>query len=199
MRNSSILKSRFFIAGTGRRLIHQRGHGVALAAIYLTACPHSHMSGIYYLPAGTAADELGVSRDEFLAIVSVLERERFCQYDRDAGVMFVHTMLAHQISRDWKAGDKRIRTIEGHLEALPKSDLIAIFRHRYAMPEGAADAPSQGASQAPWDAPWDGGCQGGPNPLPVPKPQPSPPSAANGAQNLPPQDKNGLDLPGGAL
>ncbi len=191
MRNSSILKSRFFIAGTGRRLIRVHGHQVALAALYLTASPHSHMSGIYYLPVGTAADELGISPEEFLSIVGILERERFCQYDREASVMFVLTMLAHQVSRDWKAGDKRIRTIEGHLAALPKSDLIAIFRHRYGMPDGASEGAWQGAS----DGASDGGCHAGPNPLPVPKPHPLPPQTAGGAK-FPPLDENGFDVEG---
>ena len=188
MRNSSILKSRFWIAGTGRRLIHQHGPQVALTAIYLTASPHSHMSGIYYLPPGTAGDELGIGADEFIRIIRILERERFCQYDRDASVILVLTMLAHQVSRDWKAGDKRIRTIEGHLAALPHSDLIAVFRHRYGMPEGASEGachpPCEGASEGAWHA--------GPNPLPVPKPSPNPPNPGR-AGNFPPLDENGLD------
>ena len=190
MRNSSILKSRFFIAGTGRKLIHQHGPQAALAALYLTACPHSHMSGIYYLPAGTAADELSLSRDEFLDIVTILEQERFCQYDRETGVIFGRTMLSHQVSRDWKAGDKRIRTILGHLEALPQSDLIAVFRHRYGMPEGATDAPCH----APWDGASAGGCHAGPNPLPVPVPLPIPPQPGRPSNNpFPLLDENGFD------
>lgn len=191
MRNSSILKSRFFIAGTGRRLIRVHGHRVALAALYLTASPHSHMSGIYYLPAGTAADELGIPVEEFLAVLGILERERFCQYDPEASVMFVITMLAHQVSRDWKSGDKRIRMIEGHLAALPKSDLIAIFRHRYGMPEGASEGAWQGAS----DGASDGACHAGPNPLPVPQPHPPSPQTP-GPANFPPLDEDGLDQEG---
>lgn len=187
MRNSSILKSRFWIAGTGRRLIHKHGPQVALTAIYLTSTPHSHMSGIYYLPPGTAGDELGIGADEFLRIVAILDREKFCQYDRGACVMLVMTMLAHQVSRDWKAGDKRIRTIESHLAALPHSDLIAVFRHRYGMPEGASEGAWQGAS--------DGPCHAGPNPLPVPRPYPAPPYPAHPAK-FPPLDANGLDLEG---
>ncbi|WP_295392919.1 hypothetical protein [uncultured Thiodictyon sp.] len=181
MRNSALVKSRFFMAGTGRKLVAEHGHRVAFTALYLVACPHSHMSGIYYLPPGTAAHELCVTADQFLADIAILESEGFARFDSGACVVWVVTMLRHQISADWKAGDKRMRTILGHLDALPDSPLIEVFRRHYGLSEGASHAPSEGASHAP--------CHGGPNPLPVPMPSPSPPKAASRTRN----DESGAD------
>jgi hypothetical protein len=192
MRNSSIFKSRFFIAGTGRRILKEYGRGVAMTALYLTAGPSSHMSGIYYLSPGTAAAELCIDPDEFMSDVAILEREGFCRYDREASVIWVVTMLAHQVSAAWKDGDRRMKTIRLHLDALPDSRLILAFRRHYGIrADGASDAPS--------DAPSDGACHAGPNPLPVPKPVPTPSTDIEGSYRgatpkFPQLDENGLDI-----
>lgn len=197
MRNTSIIKSRFFIAGTGRRIMKEYGRGVAMTAVYLTAGPSSHMAGIYYLAPGTAAAELCIDADEFLADVAILEREGFCRYDHEASVIWVISMLGHQVSTAWKEGDRRMKTIRLHLDALPDSHLILAFRRHYGI---GAD----GASDAPCNAPSDAPCDAGPKPLPVPSPSP-PPSTTDlvgnyrgGARKFPQLDENGLDIRGGA-
>ncbi|AFL76404.1 hypothetical protein [Thiocystis violascens] len=188
MRNTSIIKSRFFIAGTGQRLTRDHGREVAFTAIYLTACPHSHMAGIYYLSPGMAANELHITEGRFLADVEILEREGFCRYDRNACVIWIRSMMGHQVSSAWKAGDTRMKTIRLHLEALPDTPLILEFqRHYRLLPDGAWHGASDGAC--------DGGADAGPNPLPVPKPHPLSPQGAPSRKNdFPAQDKNGLDL-----
>lgn len=157
MPNCAIVKSRFFMAGTGRKLIREHGRAVACTALYLIACPHSHMAGIYDLPPGTAADELGISADEFLADIAILEGEGFCRYDRAASLVWVVTMMGHQVSAAWKSGDTRVKTIRLHLEALPDSALVSAFRRLYRL---SLDGASDGAS--------DGGADGGPLPVPSP-------------------------------
>lgn len=206
MRNTSILKSRFFIAGTGRRIVFEHGHRVAFTAIYLTACPHSHMAGIYYLSPGMAANELHVTEDQFLADVAILEREGFCRYDRHACVIWVRSMMSHQVSSAWKAGDTRMKTIRLHLEALPDTPLILEFQRHYRL---ATDGAWHGASDAPSDGAWYPPADAGPNPLPVPKPHPQSPQgrsvntasifpdrneSAERKNPLPAQDENGLDI-----
>ncbi len=114
---------------------------------------------------------------EFLADLAVLEAEGFAQYDGDACVVWVVSMMRHQVAQAWKAGDTRVKTIRAHLDALPASPLIGEYRLRYKLTDGASDAPchapSDGAPNAPCHAPADGG----PNPLPVPNPNPPPPEA----------------------
>lgn len=200
MRNTSLLKSRFFIAGTGRKILKEHGRGVAMTAVYLTAGPSSHMAGIYYLSPGTAAAELCIEPDVFLSDVAILEREGFCRYDREASVIWVVTMLGHQVSSAWKEGDRRMKTIRLHLEALPDSPLILAFRRHYKiMADGASDGACGGACDGASDGASDGACHAGPNPLPVPKPSPPPPTEVvdnyrGGSPKFPQQDDNGLDI-----
>jgi hypothetical protein len=79
MRNTALLKCRFFIAGTGNQILREHGREVALTALYLIAGPHSHMCGLYYLPTGTAADELGISTERFDRDLAILEGIGFCR------------------------------------------------------------------------------------------------------------------------
>ncbi len=190
MRNSTLIKSRFFIAGTGKKLLKDHGREVAFTAVYLIGCPHSHMAGIYYLPPGTAANEMHITEAQFLADVAILEQEGFCRYDRHACVIWIKSMMSHQVSAAWKSGDTRIRMIRQHLEALPDSGLILAFQRHYRLsPDGASDGASDGACH--------GGADGGPKPNPLPEPNP-PPIPLRGTPSakidFPAQDEDGLDV-----
>ncbi|MCU0836012.1 MAG: hypothetical protein MUC77_16515 [Chromatiaceae bacterium] len=160
MRNAGILKSRFWIGGTGQAVLRRYGHETALVAIYLVSNPHSHMSGIYYLPLALAASELQMTEAEVAGHVLDLEREGFCQYDADSRVVWVCNMLAHQVSPRWNESDNRSRSIRQHLLGLPETKLLGAFLARYGI---SLEGPSEGA----WGGACQGGAQAGPS-LPVP-------------------------------
>lgn len=166
MRNAALVKSRFWIGGTGRKVLRQHGQRTALTALYLVTSPHSHMSGLYYLPLALAASELCITEGELLDDIRALEEVGFARYDGDAGIVWVINMLAHQVSRAWNERDSRAKTIRLHLQGLPETRLLHAFCTRYGV---SLEAPSDGGST--------GGPGAGPNPSSIPNPAPTPPDA----------------------
>ncbi len=163
--------------------------------LYLESAPESHATGIYFITLGAVAEVLREERETVAKIVFDLERLNLIFWDAEASVVWVPCVCQEQFrwstraNRD-RARDFRLTEARRHLDNLPNSRLVDLFRHRwpaFSQGEGATQGATQGA-------------------LPVTTPSYSYLGTklgglANraGKMEFPAQDENGLDLAGGAL
>jgi len=85
------------------------------------------MSGLYKLPAGTAAFEIGLTREEEAAAFAELERAGFVFYE--AGVVFVRTRVKHLRTR----GENMAKSIVSDVaKVAPEHPLRRRFLEKYA-------------------------------------------------------------------
>lgn len=94
-----------------------------LMALYLMTNPHSHVSGIYYLPFATIALEAGFKE---YRIKSILDTLLHVKVDTARMVVWVENMLHHQAR-----GEKAYRAAANQLQNLHNSPLINEFLIRY--------------------------------------------------------------------
>lgn len=110
-----------------------------LIALYLITNPHTHYSGIYYLPKVFIANETGLplkTINKFFA-----KHPRFSVYDDIREVVWVKNMARHQI----KQGNRKnlIVGIANQLKTLHNSPLIKDFLNHYRPLEIPFDIPSE--------------------------------------------------------
>jgi len=100
-------------------------HG-KLLFVYLITNPHTHLSGIYYLPKELITKETGLSNtlsDTLFHTLSEMER---AYYDLETSTVFVVNMFGYQ-----GTGEKNERSAANQLKSLHHTSLIARFLERY--------------------------------------------------------------------
>lgn len=98
-----------------------------LLALYMITNPHSHYSGIYYLPVTTMADETGIPAKAIKEFFK--NNERFVLYDDFHEVVWVKNMTRHQLPQG-NSGNL-VKGIASHLYSLHNCPLIGQFLRYY--------------------------------------------------------------------
>ena len=99
---------------------------VKLLFIYLITNPHTHYSGIYYLPEETIAVETGLTKKEVRYGIDTLSKGYLVRFDRVFQVVWVVNMLKYQAY-----GSKQIKGIANYLATLHNCPLIKDFLEYY--------------------------------------------------------------------
>ena len=102
-------------------------HG-KLLFVYLITNPHTHLSGIYYLPKELITKETGLSNalsDTLFNTLSAPEMD-LAYYDAENSIVFVINMFRYQ-----GRGEKNERSAAVHNSSLHYSPLVAMFLERY--------------------------------------------------------------------
>ncbi len=95
--------------------------------LYLITNPHTHVSGIYYLPQSTIAEEMAWSRSEVKDGLDTLSGVHLALYDPPNSVIWVVNMMRYQ-----GKGDKNARSAAFHVvEDLHNSFLLKDFLEKY--------------------------------------------------------------------
>ncbi len=100
---------------------------------YLWSNPHSHVSGIYYLPdpAGTIAHEWGWTRRQVDEALAILLKEQRIFFDSEREVIFVKTMLRRQCKGKHIHNSRILQGVANQLATLNNSPLIGVFLDIY--------------------------------------------------------------------
>ena len=96
-----------------------------LLFLYLITNPHSHLSGIYYIPLVLIEHEVGLGR-AFNGAWNGLLKGHLVQYDEVRSQVWVVNMLPYQAN-----GQKSEKGVANHLNTLHPSSLIERFLERY--------------------------------------------------------------------
>ena len=94
--------------------------------VYLITNPHTHLSGIYYLPKQTIVLETKIQDRVLDTLLDTLSRESLAHYDSIKRVVYVTKMFQYQ-----GKGEKNERAAAKHLESLHNSSLISKFLETY--------------------------------------------------------------------
>lgn len=97
-----------------------------LLFVYLITNPHTHLSGIYYLPQELMRKETGLSDTLCHTLLDTLSKEERAHYDPETSTVFVVNMFAYQ-----GKGPKNEKSAAKQLETLHHTRLIALFLERY--------------------------------------------------------------------
>lgn len=98
-----------------------------LLFVYLITNPHTHVSGIYYLPLTTMTNESGISPRTIRHIQEELAATRLCRFDAERELVWVCSMMKYQ-----GHGEKARKSAAHHLvEDLHNSPLIKDFIDKY--------------------------------------------------------------------
>lgn len=97
-----------------------------LLFVYLITNPHTHLSGIYYLPEPTLLKETGLKQIPYRYGIDTLSRLEKAHFDPHTETVFVVNMFAYQ-----GQGPKNEAAASKHLETLHHSSLIKKFIARY--------------------------------------------------------------------
>lgn len=95
--------------------------------LYLITNPHTHVSGIYYLPQASIIHETGLANRALDTLRYTLSEIGFCAFDRERELVWVKNMMRYQ-----GRGEKNLRSAAHHLvEDLHESPLIGEFIQSY--------------------------------------------------------------------
>lgn len=97
-----------------------------LLFLYLITNPHSHYSGIFYLPEVYIEEETGLSKKEIRYGIDTLSEGYLIRIDRIFQVIWVVNMLKYQAK-----GAKQLKGIASHLTNLHNCPLIQDFLEYY--------------------------------------------------------------------
>lgn len=97
-----------------------------LLFVYLITNRHSHVSGIYYLPDGLIADEIGVNLKQLDTLWHTLSDLGLSWRDKKTHVVYVKNMFRYQ-----GRGDKNLRAAANNIKTLHNSILINKFIENY--------------------------------------------------------------------
>lgn len=117
-----------------------------LMLLYLITNHHSHFSGIYHLPKEYIAADLNWTPQKIDRAFENLRKEKiglsiglsndlskvrfFMKYDLSTSVIWIRTMLKHQITHR-KMNSKQFKAVCNHMLSLPFSELLIEFAQYY--------------------------------------------------------------------
>lgn len=147
MRQSTMLRSRIWLGGTGAEVLRRYGHMTHTVMIYLLSSPLGHMSGLYWLPVSTLAKHTYLRENEARQCLANLTEVGFSKYDESSETVWVIKAAEHQVNGLRNPEDNRHKNIVGsHLRSLPETHLIEEFRRHYGL---ESQAPYQGRPSHP--------------------------------------------------
>jgi hypothetical protein len=129
MRQYGTVSPLFWTGKTGRKLRADRDSQVI--ALYLMTNPHSHQTGLYYLPLMYLANEVGIPTEGARKALLTLAEDDFCRYDEVTEWVWVCEMAAWQIGTDLKDTDKRALGVQQYVESAPLLPFTKAFIERY--------------------------------------------------------------------
>jgi len=130
MRDYAIVLTRFW-KGQTAKFLRAGGSDCLLLAQYLMTCPHSTMTGIYYLPIPILCHETAMtSEGASKALQRAIEAD-FAFYDFETEMVWVPEMAKIQVADQLKPGDKRIKGIIATLSTLGSCRFIKDFYEKY--------------------------------------------------------------------
>ena len=94
--------------------------------LYLITNPHTHVSGLYYLPDGAAMEETGLAKPKLNTLYDTLSKAGICSFDRTLSLIWVRNMLRYQ-----GKGEKVHRGAVRHAESLHNCKLLQDFWQYY--------------------------------------------------------------------
>ncbi|HYC01635.1 MAG TPA: hypothetical protein VEC57_21065 [Candidatus Limnocylindrales bacterium] len=151
MRPYATVSPLFWTGATGKRL--RKDPDAQRVAFYLITSPHSHQSGLYYLPMMYLCHEVGISPEGASKALRSLSEDGFCVYDETSEWIWVKEMAAWQIGQGLQASDKRCKGVQQYLLTVPELPFIAEFIarygddfHLYIAPGKGSKSPLEGAS-----------------------------------------------------
>lgn len=98
-----------------------------LLFLYLITNPHTHVSGIYYLPRNVMAHETGLIPKTVNTLCDTLSSAGFCGFDVQRELVWVKNMMKYQ-----GRGEKNLKSAAHHIiEDLHNSPLIVDFAASY--------------------------------------------------------------------
>jgi hypothetical protein len=99
-----------------------------LLFVYLITNPHTHLSGIYYLPKELILKETGISNTLLHTLFTSLSCDslNLAHYDNESSTVFVVNMFGYQ-----GTGEKNERAAANQLRGLHDTPLISLFLERY--------------------------------------------------------------------
>jgi len=98
-----------------------------LLFLYLITNPHTHVSGIYYLPRSTMLHETGMTEKQLDTLSDTLSSVGFCRFDPETETVWVKNMMRYQ-----GTGEKNARSAMLHVtKDLHRSGLVAEFLNAY--------------------------------------------------------------------
>lgn len=100
--------------------------------MYLMTSPHSHQSGLYWLPKMYICNEIGLPSEGASKALAWLSEENFCKYDEATEWVWVCEMAAWQIGTGLSAIDKRCKGVQQYLTTLPELPFLSAYIDRYA-------------------------------------------------------------------
>jgi hypothetical protein len=120
----------FWTGATGKRL--RTLPDAQRVAFYLMTSPHSHQSGLYYLPLMYLCHEVGIDLEGARKALLSLSEEGFSEYDEASEWVWVCEMAAWQIGSELSETDKRCKGIQQYLTTLPQLPFMDSYVERYA-------------------------------------------------------------------
>jgi hypothetical protein len=138
--------------------------------LYLITNPHSHMSGIYYLPLTLMMEETSLGRG-INRVLKELADHKMAFYDADYKQIFVVNMLEYQ-----GRGQKVEKGVADYLLTMHNCPLIQRFLSRYPRIRAYLPASLTPQNEHPIDTLSMGGVDF-PSPVPVPVPSSIPSSS----------------------
>lgn len=129
MRPYGIVSPMFWTGTTGKKL--RTNADAQRVALYLMTGPHSHQSGIYYLPLMYLSHEVGISQEGASKALTSLTQEKFCEYDPISEWVWVCGMAGWQIGLGLLPTDKRCKGVQQYLQTLPRLPFLSRFAERY--------------------------------------------------------------------
>jgi hypothetical protein len=127
-----------------------------LLFLYLITNPHTHVSGIYYLPTVVISHETGLSKTRLDTLWDSLSRLGFARRDQKTEVVWVVNMFRYQ-----GKGEKNIISASSQLKILHNSPLCQQFaeiypevlqvKNGYRIGYGIQSSPAQGPQEQEQD------------------------------------------------
>lgn len=130
MRSFSKVLPTFWVDARGRAL-RRAGRDAQLVALYLSTCPASTWTGLFYLAIPTVSHEIGMPEDDVRRAIDKLRDLGFLMVDEENEVVFMPDAAELQIGPELALGDRRIKGLERDLEPYLSSPLVEVFLARY--------------------------------------------------------------------
>jgi hypothetical protein len=156
MRTSALILTRIWQAGSFKNLLNDKGTDHAFLFLYLLTSPHAHMSGLYYLPVATIADETNIPANKIKLILNDLVSADLVRYDPVAKFVWVINMCRDQ-AIGGSEKDKRRKGVTSYIEKLPVTELVDVFKAYYPYfcqaPSKPLRSPIEGSRSLPYPIP----------------------------------------------